>query len=182
LRPEVQQALLVNERLMRIITCVLIERSSTAGTLSADQRGRLEEAVLNWNSLPESKRVAAEHTFKQMLAGSIEAAPLGFSQADREEMQRALDAFKRLSPERQNSCLRNFAKFAGMSTEDRNAFLQSAEEWQNMSSKDREVWRSLVKRSRAFPPFPPGFFTKRLPPMPQPGSLATTNPGGGNPP
>lgn len=183
LTPDVQKAILENERLMRVLTWVLAGRQasgSTSASPSASEMGKVEAAVLNWNSLPESKRAAAETAFRRMFElGSIEVVQVTrLPAAEREEMQRVLDRFTTLSPTQRSVCIRNFAKLAEMTPEARRAFLQSAEEWQKMTLSDRQAWKDLVKRVPVLPPFPPGF---RMPPMPSkvgqpvPAMQASTN-------
>jgi hypothetical protein len=165
---DVQKTFLTNERLMKIITVVPAGPPLPRLPTSSNQLGRLNEAVLNWNDLPETKRRLAENRFKQMFeagsSGGITSSPV-----DRETMQRVLERFNHLTPVRRSSCVTNFSRFAAMSLEERRAFLQSAEEWQRMNAEDRQAWRDLVKHT----PPPPGY--RQLPPLPVIGSRSGTS-------
>ncbi len=170
---DVQKTFLANERLMKIITVVPAGPPlPRVATNNSNQLARLNEAVLNWNDLPETKRRLAENRFKQMFeAGSV--GGITSSPVDRETMQRVMERFNHLTPVRRTSCVTNFSKFAAMSLEDRRAFLQSAEEWQRMSLEDRQAWRDVVRHTPVLPPPPPGY--RQLPPLPVIGSrLGTT--------
>lgn len=176
LTPDVQRALLENERLLRVVTFVSAGRAGAPGgaALDSNQVGRLETAVLNWNSLPEAKRSAAEEAFKRIFepAPGLPAKSVSpLDPAEREAMQRALDRFKNLSPTQRSQCVRNFSRLAELSAGERQAFLRSAEEWQRMSPEDREAWRSLVRRVPILPPLPQGF---RLPPLPRATTILQT--------
>lgn len=179
LAPDVQQAMLENERLMRIVAFVSAGYAGTARTPGTNQLGRLESAVRSWNNLPEEKRVAAEAAFRHMFDPApprpvIAVQPL--TAAETAEMERVLQRFKHLSAAQRSRCVRNFSKLAEMPPAERAAFLRSAEEWQRLSPEDREAWKNLVKRAPVFPPLPPGF---RTPPLPVlragPGWSGSTN-------
>lgn len=179
LRPEVQQTLLRNERLMRDF----VSRIASAyrppmprGVQSSNVLGQINQAASRWNSLPESKRAAAEQAFRRMFElGSTEAAAGMFPQTELEDMKRVLERFKHLSPAGKNLCLRSLGELLKMSTEELQIFLRSAEEWQKISPTDREAWKNLVKKSPVIPPYPPGFLKPRLSPAPPPATLASTN-------
>ena len=98
------------------------------------------------------------------------------SDAERQQMEKTLQAFGQLPPDQREECERAFAKFAGMSASEKEEFLRNARRWAQMSPADRQAWRDLVKNVPEWPPLPPGFITPPPPPMPPDfHSVATTN-------
>jgi hypothetical protein len=85
------------------------------------------------------------------------------SQQDREQMEKTLSTFSGLSGTERDEALEGFRKFARLSPAERTAFLSTAARWRTMSAKDRELWRKIVTRLQTTPP-----------PLPMPGSAATS--------
>ena len=90
--------------------------------------------------------------------------PLPLSEAERGQIEKALERFARMQPAERQVVVKSFDKFAGLSPEERRQFLRNAEAWQKMSAEDRQRWRYLVNNLPPLPPLPPGF---GLPPMPK---------------
>jgi hypothetical protein len=84
------------------------------------------------------------------------------SEVERQQMERTLDAFGRLSPRQRQKCIRAFAEFAGMTTAEKQEFLGNAQRWSQMSPQERQAWRDLVTHVPEWPPLPP----ELLPPLP----------------
>jgi Protein of unknown function (DUF3106) len=75
-----------------------------------------------------------------------------FSETERGEIQKTLDAFARLSPADRQKCVQSFQRFATMSREERSIFLRNAARWQQLTPEERDTWRDLVTK---LPPMPP---------------------------
>jgi hypothetical protein len=75
-----------------------------------------------------------------------------FSDSERAEIQRTLDAFARLTPADRQKCVQSFQRFATMSPEERASFLRNAARWQQLTPEERATWRDLVTK---LPPMPP---------------------------
>jgi hypothetical protein len=98
------------------------------------------------------------------------------SETERQQMEKTLETFGKLSPPQRLRCLRAFTEFAGMSTPEKQDFLKNAERWSRMSPQERQTWRDLVTHvpdwsslpPPVMPPIPP--LTQRLHPV------AVTNP------
>ena len=73
---------------------------------------------------------------------------------EREEMQKTLDAFARLSPEDRRACVASFQKFATMDPKERASFLRNAARWQKLTPQERQAWRELVSKIPPMPPMP----------------------------
>jgi hypothetical protein len=87
---------------------------------------------------------------------TIEALPA----AEREDMEKTLEAFANLPPEERKACVDSFERLSLMSREQRNEFLKSAARWKSMSPRERETWRALVSI------LPPGNATNSPPSLP----------------
>ena len=132
--------------------------------LNPSQQAELREKLKYWQSTTPAQR---ERMGRQLEAffempKSAQAKTLGhLSEAERQEMQRALQAFANLSPQHRRACVESFQKFASMAPAERAEFLRKAERWQEMSPQERETWKSLVNK---LPPMPPTPIP--MPPMP----------------
>ena len=91
-------------------------------------------------------RIAAQ-TAKQVILQRIR-------DAEREQMERTLAAYGRLSPGQRQQCLVSFTRFATMSPAERQEFLKNAERWSQMSPAERQAWRELVSTAPIKPPRP----------------------------
>ncbi len=140
---------------------------------SDDQSRWLDE----WNAQPAADRQQAVDRFQQFfsLSGQEQQRTLHMlSPAEVAQMQKAIESFKKLPPERQEKCLNVFPKFAGMSAAERHEFVQNAERWKEMSPNERQAWRALVSRLPR-PPAPPGLGPP-LPPLPGAVAMPTRHP------
>ncbi len=83
------------------------------------------------------------------------------SDAEREQMEKTLAAYEKLTPDQRRQCLLSFKKYVGMSLGERQAFLQNAERWAQMTPAERQSWREVVSAAPRLPPLP-------IRPVPQP--------------
>jgi hypothetical protein len=104
--------------------------------MSPSDRARLDERVGQFFNLPQYQQDQSLNNF---------------SDNERQEMAKTLQAFRQLSAEQRSTCIQAFEKFASMTHDEQLAFLKNAERWQAMSQKDREMWREIVK---VVPPMP----------------------------
>jgi hypothetical protein len=100
------------------------------------------------------------------------------SDAEREQMEKTLDAFKNLTLAQRRQCLLSFKQFTEMSAAERQEFLNNARRWSQMTPAQRQAWREVVSAAPNLPPAP--FTQVTPPPMPlnrKPGAAVTTNGG-----
>lgn len=101
------------------------------------------------------------------------------SDAEREQMEKTLTAYEKLTPGQRKQCLMSFKKYVGMSLAERQAFLQNAERWAQMTPAERQSWREVVSAAPNLPPLPIRLVPQ--PPLPvtshQPGGPVATNGG-----
>ncbi len=138
--------------------------------LRKDWAGELQR----WQGLPKSERQELSDRFRQLFELDDlkqRQAINEFSEAERRQMESALQVFARLSPDQRKVCIDSFRKFAVMTARQRNEFLQNAERWEAMTARERQLWRELVQKLPLFPPPPPGF-NGDLPPLPPGMNLA----------
>ena len=95
----------------------------------------------------------------------MEKALDNFSNKERQEMEKTLQAFRNLPLDQRQQCVDAFGKFASMGRDERISFLKNVERWQAMSPDDRDKWRKLVKALPPRPPLPPGL-DPNFPPIP----------------
>lgn len=120
---------------------------------SPSARAKISAHLSSFMQLPKEEQLEALNTF---------------SETERQEMQRTLDAFADLTPEARRACVDSFRKFATMSREERNSFLRNAARWQQLTPQERAAWRDIVEKVPPIPPMP-----LPLAPMPaSPGSSA----------
>jgi hypothetical protein len=176
---DMRQALLEKESFLR--TYVEWQGHSPAtqedlfGKLPAEQRAHWAQELNRWQGLPESRREELCDAFRRFFCLTPverKETAQALSDAERRQMEQALQSYASLPPAQQRECVDSFSKFAAMSAEERNQFLQNAAKWEAMSEYERQTWRTLVNR---LPPVPPGFYNSKLPPMP-PGLHLTSLP------
>jgi hypothetical protein len=167
---DVRQALLEKESFLR--TYVDWQghppsaQEDVLGRLPAEQRARWTQELNRWQGLPESRREELCGAFRRffcLTAGQRKETVQELSDAERRQMEQALQSYASLPQAQQQVCVDSFSKFAAMSEEERNQFLQNAAKWEAMDAHERQLWRTLVNR---LPPVPPGFYKSNLPPMP----------------
>jgi hypothetical protein len=133
--------------------------------LDEQQRASLRDALKRWNEMSQSQRErVGEHlaTFFDLSAADQQRTLARLSDAERQEMQKTLEAFARLSAQNRRAVVESFQKFATMAPEERGAFLRNAARWQQMTAQERETWKRLVNK---LPPMPPEPVVP--PPVPQ---------------
>jgi hypothetical protein len=144
----------------------LAAREDMLGKLPAEQKKRWNWEWNRWQALPESRRDALCAAFRQFFylpEAERRQTVNALSDAERKQMQLALESYAGLPPVLQRECVESFSKFASMSGEERSQFLQNAAKWEAMTPDERQLWRELVNK---LPPMPPGFYKSSLPPMP----------------
>jgi len=147
-------------------------------SLNEAKRREMELALRHWNATSEADRgkMAAKLSEFFTLPPRQQAKTLvQFSDLERADMQKTLDAFAVLPPAERRVCVDSFQKFATMTPAQRNAFLQNASRWQAMSPAERDSWRLLVQK---LPPMPAGP-TPMPPSLPLPGTNAGRPAAGG---
>lgn len=167
LPPAEQQALLNNELAVRYLSRPGGVPSLTSAKLSAlplAERTRLEQAVTQWQEMPESRREELSARFSRFF--NLDAQEQNrtldlLTASEREQLRLTIDSFASLPPAERERCLQAVQRFSQMPREERFAFLQGAERWRNLSEAQRETWRGLVTK---LPPAPPGALLPPLPP------------------
>jgi len=163
-----RKALLENERFIE--TYVGWRVSSPADQeellkkLPLERRSYFAEELRRWQALPEDQRAELCAQFRRffVMTGQEQRQTIStLSEAERGQMERALQAYAELPPAQRQRCNDSFGKFAAMDAEERAQFLQNAEKWEAMTVRERELWRTLVGELPPMPPPPPG-----MPPMP----------------
>jgi hypothetical protein len=101
------------------------------------------------------------------------------SEAERQQMEKTMEAFQKLSPGQRRQCLVSFKKFTGMPLAERQEFLRNAERWSQMTPAERQAWREVVSAAPNMPPLP--IITIPKPPVPvsprKSGAAVVTNGG-----
>lgn len=146
--------------------------------MSTQQQERIRTSAEYLNSLPAQRREEIYRDFSRFFELSEHEktkALDSFSDAERKQMERTLQAFENLAPQARERCIAGFDKFRALPPSERQHFLRSAERWQAMSPKDRQAWRVIVSRKALPPPpMPPGF-TNPAALRPPPEILIATN-------
>jgi hypothetical protein len=176
LSPEEQRKALEDEQWIRIASASnsgITPRAMPLTGATSNQLRQIEQQLIRWQSLPESRRVQAQRNFTTLFeltdaekSADFQAGDL--SAAERDLMQKTLDRFEKLSPLQRIQCVQAFEKLAALSPTERRSFLINAQEWQKMKPEDRETWRRLINKVPPMPPLPPGLLGQppapRLPP------------------
>lgn len=172
LPPSLQQEFLDNERAVSYF-------SGVAGTNNVSGEPVPSDAEQSrWNALTDSERQTMTSQFNGFfeLSTTEKEKALGtLSDADREQMKKAMQLFDALPPLQRNQCLRSFTKFANLSPLQRAQFLRNAQRWSAMSADERKAWIDLVEHVPQFPPVSSP--TMIMPPMPNFHPVVITNHG-----
>lgn len=176
LPPQLQQEFLENEQALRYFAHVEVSNYVTLQRIVPP-----ESELARWTAMTERQRkqiAASVDQFFTLTPDEKEAALNTLSDAERQQMEKALQTFDELPPGQRDECIHAFARFAGMSASEKQEFLKNAERWSQMSPADRQAWRDLVVNVPEWPPLPPNFIAPPpAPPLP-PGfdSAPATNP------
>ncbi len=163
-----RKALLENEKFIE--TYVEWQASSPArqeeilNKLPAERRSYFSNEVNRWQALPEDQRTELCAQFQRffVMTGQEQKQTIStLSDAERRQMERALQAYEELPPAQRQRCIDSFGKLAAMGPGERAQFLRNAEKWEAMTVHERQLWRTLVGELPPAPPPPPG-----MPPMP----------------
>jgi hypothetical protein len=98
------------------------------------------------------------------------------SDAERQQMEKTLEAFRKLSAAQRHQCLLSFKQFAEMSAAERREFLKNAERWSQMTPAQRQSWREVVSAAPNIPPAPFSIKSPTAGPG-KPGASGATNGG-----
>ncbi len=164
LPPSLQKEFLDNEGTLHYFSHVDSTNSPSPG-------GRLvpsDADQVRWNALTENDRGRITDEFNQFfeLTPAEKQKTLNtLSDAERTQMENALQSFDKLPPIQRIQCVRAFTQFAGMSPADRAEFLKNAERWSQLPPKERQAWRDLVAQVPLWPPLPAALI---MPPKPPP--------------
>lgn len=125
------------------------------------------------------KLTARFEQYFDLTANEKQTVLASLSEAERQQMEKTLAAFQKLSIPQRRMCLNTFKKFADMNPEARQDFLKNAQRWEQMSPTERQSWRELVSAAPNLPPLPIVSVPKpRLPADPRkPAAPPTTNGG-----
>jgi hypothetical protein len=185
---DLRKALLEKESFLR--TYVQWQDHSTSaredmlGKMPAEQQERWAQELNRWQAWPESRREELCDAFRLFFCLTVEErkeTAQALSEAERRQMEQALQSYANLPSALQRQCVESFSKFAEMSPQERDQFLQNAAKWETMTESERKLWRTLVNR---LPPRPPGPYWPNLPPTPpgmpwppMPSQTAASGPG-----
>jgi hypothetical protein len=125
--------------------------------LPPDRRAELEIALKIWNRQPPASRgrAAAQLAAFFQLSRAQQARTFEeLPESERDDIQKTLDAFAKLSPAQRRVCVESFAKFALLPPPERASFLRNAARWQEMTPQDRAAWKQLVTKLPPLPPTP----------------------------
>jgi hypothetical protein len=184
LTPAVRQEILANDNARELVTKYYLQlqqgrsKEEILTALHPQKRAEIDQALQTWNSLPAAarNRTAAQLTaFFELPRVVQDRAFQELSESERQDIQKTLDTFARLSPEQRRLCVESFWKFTMMPPPERASFLRNAARWQAMSPEDRALWKQLVTK---LPPLPPARISE--PPKPDGSAvrsrMAETNP------
>lgn len=133
------------------------------GNLPPAVRAQLEQAIQQWQAVPEERRQALATRFASFftLTPAEQNRTLDLLTAgEREALERTIGNFASLGPAERERSLQGLRQFSRMSREERLAFLHGAERWKSLPDEQKTNWRKLVTK---LPPLPPG---AGLPPIP----------------
>lgn len=151
------------------------QRKKLLSQMSPERRAKLEAGLDTWRILPPDHRQKMLKGFNEFfeLKPDEKARVLGtLGETEKQQMEKTLAAYEKLTPRQRAECIESFQKFASMSLAERQAFLKNAERWKLMSQEEREEWRRLVEVAPIQPPLPIGFVpSRRTPGLP----LTVTN-------
>jgi hypothetical protein len=146
--------------------------------ISAPRRAMLEHGIRDWQNIPEDRRQEMMDRFRQFFelsSAEKEQSLKTLSDAERNQIEKTLRSYAKLTAAQRATCMRSFEKFASMSVLERQQFLKNAEKWKLMSPDERATWRNIVEAAPATPTsrshLPP------LPRLPHPRVAGTQTPG-----
>ncbi len=184
LLPAEQQEMLNNELAIKYVarpTSAPAPGPAQLTHLSPATRTQLEQAIAQWQSMPEEKRLALTRRFAGFfsLTAAEQSRTLDLLTAsEREALQNTIVNFAGLEPAERERCLRGLRQFSRMTQDERLAFLHGAERWKKLPDSQQQNWRRLVNK---LPPLPPGAGSPPLPPgfkPAAPGAGSAKPPGG----
>ena len=111
-------------------------------------RETLQAGFDRWSQMTEDQRQKALAGFNKMfeIKPEEQEKALGTVSDDeeRQQMEKTLEAYGKLTSAQRQQCIRSFEKFASMSVVERQQFLKNAARWNAMTPEERKKWRQLV--------------------------------------
>ncbi|HEX5220324.1 MAG TPA: DUF3106 domain-containing protein [Verrucomicrobiae bacterium] len=133
-----------------------------------------------WPPLPSQEKIIDRvNQLFDLTPNEKEDVMATLSDAERQQMEKTLEAFKKLTPAQRRQCLLSFKQFTEMSPAERQEFLNNAKRWSQMPPAQRQAWREVVSTAPNVPPAP--LITVPSPPLPlnsKPRPSVATNGGG----
>jgi hypothetical protein len=157
LPPQLQHEFLDNERILRYFAHMDVSNTPPE---DAWHREPDDTDHAHWDSLSEAERQQITAGFNQFfeLTPDEKMKTLNtLSDAERQQMEKTLQAFDKMPAKQRAECVNAFAKFASMNASDQAEFLKNAARWSQMSPAERQSWRDLVTHVPEWPPLPVGF-------------------------
>lgn len=118
------------------------------------QRVELERELARWQGMTDDDRQRALFGWNEMfkLPPAEQQKTLdAVSDADRQQMEKTLADYGKLTPPQRAQCVKSFEKFATMSIFERQQFLKNAERWKEMTPEEQQKWRELVEKAPIMP-------------------------------
>lgn len=159
--PTVQQMFLTNEQAVGYLTRV---------------DSRTNSAPLPTNQIRQ-KMIDRVNQLFDLTPNEQEKVLATLSEAERQQMEKTLEAFRKLSPAQRLQCLRSFKQLVVMSATERQEFLNNVERWSRMTPAERQSWRELVSAAPHVAPVPLINVPRPRANPRQPGASVATNGG-----
>src|SRR5262249_33786396 len=137
-----------------------VTTTAALAQIPAWQRAKMEADIARWQQMSASERQAICDHFKSFFDlkdYEKKEALKTLSEQERQQMEKKLGEFGKLTKDQRAECVLAFQKFAGMGLVERQQFLKNAERWQQMSPGQRQTWRDLVHQAPELAPLPVGF-------------------------
>jgi hypothetical protein len=166
LKQEVLEAATTRNYFIRLESSTPAQRQAIFKTLPPQRRNELEEGFAQWHNLTMEQKIQHYkrlNRFFELTEDEQQKTIKSLSEPERQQIQKVLAQFDKLSVENRRYCLQSFYRFASLSPVDKDLFLKNAERWQALSPSERQAWRDLVTK---LPPLPPGVEPFAPPPMP----------------
>lgn len=156
LPPTLRDEFIENEHILDYFAQV----NSRNGASEADGHKPTAAERAHWDDLSDAERrqiAAGFNHFFELTPDEKQSALNTLSEAERNQMEKTLQAFAKLPPAQRDECVGAFARFASMTTPDKAEFLKNADRWAAMTPSERQAWRDLVINVPNWPPLPIGW-------------------------
>lgn len=131
------------------------QRAVILNNVPPSQRAELERELAHWQLMTDDERQKALFGWRQLFElppAEQEKTLEAVSDADRQQMEKTLADYGKLTPIQRAQCVRSFEKFATMSLVERQQFLKNAERWKEMTPEEQQKWHDLVNMAPIIPP------------------------------